>query len=88
MPYFKNNLIARSPGSGLAGFLDTVGEVGKGALTLITSQARTAGQLEATQAQVAAQQAQQRSSGGISTTHLVIGGAAVAGIAFLLLRKK
>lgn len=85
----RNTLIARRGYSGLSGFLDTIKNVASGAITFYGDQRQAQG---AASAQPAAAPgplvAAPAPSSGISTTTLVIGGVAVAGLAFVLLSKK
>lgn len=91
MAYLKNTLISRPSYSGtgavLGAWTDTVGDILKGAVSVIGAQQRAAGGQEALQQALAAQQAQQSSS-GIDTTTVVLGVGAVGLVAYLLLRKK
>lgn len=88
MAYFRNNLISRAGYSGVGGFVDTVGDVAKGALSFFGAQQRAAGAQEAlTQTNkdlIAAQAAQ----AGPSTTTLVIGAGILGLAAYMLMRKK
>jgi LPXTG-motif cell wall-anchored protein len=90
MAYTKDTLISRHGYSGFGTWTDTIGDIGKGALNFFGAQQRAAGAQEAlTQTNrdlIAAQQAQADS--GPSTTTLLIGAAAIGGLAYLLLRKK
>lgn len=90
MPYFKKNSLVMSKRrrSGLSGWTDTVGDLAKGAVSLFGSQQKAAGAAEALAAQNQAMINAQNSGGGISTETLVIGGAALAAVAFIVLRKK
>jgi hypothetical protein len=88
----KNQVGGRlgGPVAPFGGFIDTVGEIGKGALSFFGAQQRAAGGQEALQQALAAQQQQQQQaqSGGISTTTLLVGAGVVGLAAILLLRKK
>lgn len=87
MPYLKDNsLISRKGYSGfggLGGFFDTVGDVIKGAVTFYgdSRAAAAAGTATTPVVPVAVDT-------GVSTTTLVVGGLAVAGLAIVLLKKK
>ncbi len=85
----KNTLISRRGYSGLSGFFDTVGDALKGALTFYGDSRAAQGAASATTAITpAGTPVVVPPAPGISTTTLVVGGAAVLGVGYLLLRKK
>lgn len=86
MPYFKNQMVMRNPRGGMAGWTDTVGDLLKGAVSFYGQQQQAQGAAQALAQQGGGTTIVQ--SSGPSTTTLVIGGVAVAGVAYLLLRKR
>ncbi len=87
MSYSKkstNTLISRKGYSGFGGWVDTVGDALKGAITFYgdSRAAQGAASVQTPVVPVAP------ADTGISTTTLVVGGLALAGVAVLLLKKK
>lgn len=95
MAYLKKNTLVARPGYGtsppisIGSWTDTVGDLFKGAITVIGAQQRAAGGQEALQQALAQQQAlAAQQSSGIDTTTLLVGLGVVGVGAYLLLRKK
>lgn len=87
MSYSKkptNTLISRKGYSGFGSWLDTVGDALKGAVTFYGDSRAAQGAAGATQPVVPVAPVDT----GISTTTLVVGGLALAGLAVVLLKKK
>lgn len=82
----KSTLISRRGYSGLSGFTDTVGDILGGAINFFGKQQQAIGAAQASQ-QLAQQQLAMQNQGPDTTT-LLIGAAAIGGIAYLFLRKK
>jgi LPXTG-motif cell wall-anchored protein len=86
----QNTLISRRGYSGIGGLgsiVDSVADTLKGALTFYGESKRAEGAAGAVQT-ASAPVVVPAPSSGIPTTALVIGGVAVVGLAFVLLRKK
>ena len=95
MAYTKTSLISRPVESSfglseeLGSLWDTIKGGASSALDFFGSGLKAQGAQEALAAQLQAQQqAQAAPAGGISTTTLLIGGAALAGVLFFVMRKK
>jgi hypothetical protein len=87
----KTSLISRPVASGLGDVWDTVKSGASSAIDFFGAGIKAQGGQEALAAQLAAQNAQlaaQAKSGGVSTTTLLIGGVALAGLLVFAMKRK
>jgi hypothetical protein len=88
MAYERNNLVSRAGYSGVGDFWDTITDAAGSVLKIYGTEQQAQGAAAASQQANRDLQAALLARQGISTSTLLIGGAAVGIVALILLRKK